>query len=496
MPLRLSFLAIHVLAWTLFPLLLFWGGSLPDDMTEAWAWGQEFQHGYFKHPPFYSWLAALWFQIFPRTDGAYYLLSALVSAGGLVGAWLLAGRFISGATRDASTLLLALAPFHGVMAINYNANSVLLLLWPWTAYFFVRAIETGKARHGAAFGAVATAALLSKYYSAILLGACALSAIIHSERRRIWSSRAPYAAMVVAALLIAPHLWWISHDGQTITYASRRFGFEAATLAWKATITGAQAFLFQALPLGALLSLIGAGPSLDMFRMAFRSLMRPQWLWVAALAFGPYLLTLVAGTLGTVKLSWSYMIPAFFFVPAALLAGSGTLLDEKQAAGLLRCFVGFVSAALLIAPAIAYANLQGLIPVSRVFEETSALRREIAEETNRQWREAFGQPLRIVASTGAWGHGIAFYAPDSPADLTWFNMQLAPWVTPERLAREGLAIVCVATDRFCLDIAQDNITADAIRREVTVARHVASRSVKATSFVLWFLPPKRADCAE
>ena len=50
-------LAAHVAAWTAFPFFLYWPGSLPHDMTEAWAWGQELQLGYFKHPPLYAWLS-------------------------------------------------------------------------------------------------------------------------------------------------------------------------------------------------------------------------------------------------------------------------------------------------------------------------------------------------------------------------------------------------------------------------------------------------------
>ena len=45
-------------------------GTPHHDMTEAWAWGKEFQLGYAKHPPFTAWLVGGWFAVMPRTTGA------------------------------------------------------------------------------------------------------------------------------------------------------------------------------------------------------------------------------------------------------------------------------------------------------------------------------------------------------------------------------------------------------------------------------------------
>src|SRR5262245_4299829 len=72
--LLLLLIVSHVIVMALFPWIARLPGAVWDDMLEAWAWGQQFELGYYKHPPFYGWIAGLWLRIFPRTDLSFYLL--------------------------------------------------------------------------------------------------------------------------------------------------------------------------------------------------------------------------------------------------------------------------------------------------------------------------------------------------------------------------------------------------------------------------------------
>ena len=67
----------HVATMTLFPTIARLPGAVWDDLLEAWAWGKQFQLGYYKHPPLYAWIVGLWFKFLPRTDACFYLLSAI-----------------------------------------------------------------------------------------------------------------------------------------------------------------------------------------------------------------------------------------------------------------------------------------------------------------------------------------------------------------------------------------------------------------------------------
>src|ERR1700733_10259126 len=67
-------IAAFMAAWTAVASITDAGAALHHDTVEAYVWGQSFQLGYFKHPPFWAWVAGLWFSVFPRANWAAYLL--------------------------------------------------------------------------------------------------------------------------------------------------------------------------------------------------------------------------------------------------------------------------------------------------------------------------------------------------------------------------------------------------------------------------------------
>jgi len=158
-------------------------GRLHHDMSEAFAWGREYQLGYHQHPPFWAWICGAWFTVFPHEIWAFGILSALNATLGLYGAWLLIGDFASGRKRLTATALLLLMPSYTYLAFKYNANIILISLWPLTLHAFMRAIDSGLARGAAAFGLLAGLALMSKYYSVILIVTCAIAALAQAARR-------------------------------------------------------------------------------------------------------------------------------------------------------------------------------------------------------------------------------------------------------------------------------------------------------------------------
>ena len=57
------------------------------------------------------------------------------------------------------------------------------------------------------------------------------------------------------------------------------------------------------------------------------------------------------------------------------------------------------------------------------------------------WRKQTGKPLRIVAGD-FWTAGLVALSPgDMPSIFTNGNFDTAPWITPERLKREGALLV-------------------------------------------------------
>ena len=138
----LLLIAAHIITMTLFATIARLPGAIWDDMLEAWAWGQQFQLGYYKHPPLYAWVAGLWFKILPRSDASCYALSALNIGAGLVGVWRLSGLLLRRYARLSTVSLLLFTPSFQYLATNFNANTILLSIWPWTAYYFVKPLQS------------------------------------------------------------------------------------------------------------------------------------------------------------------------------------------------------------------------------------------------------------------------------------------------------------------------------------------------------------------
>jgi hypothetical protein len=476
-------LAGHVAAWTVYAIVAQSSGVVHHDMSEAWSWGQEFELGYYKHPPLFAWIAGLWFHVLPRQDWAFYLLSAVNAALGLAGVWVLAGRFLAPFARLAAVLALALTPFHNFLAVNYNANSILLSVWPWTTYFFMRAIETGRLVDGCLFGVLAGLALLSKFYSGLLLASCLVAALLHPEARRIFRSPAPYAAVVVALLVFSPHLVWaFKHNLQSFGYLAGKPKFPWIVLLQKSLNTALACIAFQSLAVIAWRVAYGRqGPTL--LRLAVQRMVARNELWIGVLTLGPAVLTLAAGVVGGVKISSNFVIPAFFMLPIAVLK----LSEAGATPAHLRIFGGFVAGlgavALLAAPAIALITFQQGVDLAR------APRRELAQAVTDAWRDAFGTRLSIAAGSDYYGLGLAFYSSDSPSEFTQLRYSFSPWITPERLAREGFAIACLDSDRNCVEKATRLVTSQTRHANFTFTRRFMGLTGDTTAFKIFLIPP-------
>jgi 4-amino-4-deoxy-L-arabinose transferase-like glycosyltransferase len=443
-----GFVVAHVVIWALIPLIVRWPGALWDDMLETYAWSQEWQLGYYKHPPFYSWIVGLWFQVFPRTDWAYYLLSSANVGLGFIGVWMLAGRFVGGDARLLSVNLLAFMPYYNYMASNFNANTVLLSLWPWTTYAFVRSLESRTSMSGAMFGALAAASLLSKYYSILLLASCFAASLAHPLARRYFSSPAPYVALAVACALFAPHIWWaFANDLPPVKYALSKTGRPWLYMLGKALGTALACVAINAITIGVLIAMLcrqrpGTSKSLGW------ELFQRNNGWIVILAAGPFFFTLMLGVLGYVKVSVNFLIPAMFMVPLAVLVAFETVLKAQDVRHTLRAVTVLLVVAMMLAMPIGYVSFA--VRFTGAYEVSPAAARDAA----RIWNATFNAPVRIVSGSEKYSLAQTFYGPDKPAEFTHFSFDEAPWITRDRIASEGLLAICIATDTLCLQKAR------------------------------------------
>jgi hypothetical protein len=440
----LLFLLVHCTIWMLYAVRSN-HGALHPDMLEAFSWGREFQLGYYKHPPLWAWIAGLWFEVFPRANWAFYLLATLNSGIAVLGVWQLTGLFTRGDFRLCATVLLVLLPAYTVQGHQYNANFMLVSIWPWTAYFFVRSIESRRMDDAVWLGVLAAAGMLSKYYSALLLVSCFAASFAHPEWRHYYRSAAPYLAAGVCALLLAPHIWWlVANDFPTFRYAETRTEYSDARVIFSFITFNIGAFLLNLMG-GGLVFLARPGKTGADESTAPAALSASNWWFFLILALGPFCLTLASAVFGHFRISSNFASPIFFLIPLLLIQ-------------LLRPSPERLRPLAIAAALILYAGAPVLAP--QIVELSGHVRHtqpepviETAREAEAIWSQSTALPLRIVSGSTGLAKGLAFYGHGDISNFIHFDRKQAPWITDEMLARDGVLIVCIAKDAACREKA-------------------------------------------
>lgn len=178
------------------------------DEAYYFGWAQSLEWGYYSKPPMVGWLIRLTTHIGgdsePWVRAASYVLYPLT-------AWVifLTGRRLA----DARAGFWAALAFITLPMVSFGAwlittDAPLLFFWSLALYFLVRALADNAWRHWLPLGLALGLGGLSKYSMAFFaVGALALVLVDRDARRQLANPRM-YAAILLAALVFAPNLWW------------------------------------------------------------------------------------------------------------------------------------------------------------------------------------------------------------------------------------------------------------------------------------------------
>jgi 4-amino-4-deoxy-L-arabinose transferase-like glycosyltransferase len=481
-----GFLAIYGTVMMVFAAVTVGWCALHPDMTEAWAWGKEFQLGYSKHPPIMAWVTGGWFQLMPRTNWSFHLL-AIVNAGiGLAGVWMLAGLLLGARGRWAAVLFLVLTPSYTWWALKFNAIAILLSSWPWAAYFFLQSLRKTSAGWGVLAGLVGAIALLSKYYSIILFGTLAVAALLHPDRGRYFRSSVPYVTLATGLALVAPHIWWLLQADSPLDYAISKTQYSMGQ-AGEHTLT-AIAHSYLCLGLGAGAFAVAFGREFwGLLKRTLSATREPEAAWLIWLAHGPALLTIAAYLVANGRFATEHLMPAFFAMPIAFLASSGGVVTARVIRRLALAAAAVWLPLLLGSPAIAnyaFAHAAGVV---------TAPSQEVAVAATQVWRTLFDRPLRFVAGTEAFATAATFYSPDAPSYFNMARPTWSPWASPEQVSLHGIFIICSALDRPCIERAEHLIGGRPLRHAQDFAMRYRGGPAEPQSMVLFILPPADMD---
>jgi len=481
----LAVFGAFVAAWALYFTITEAPVAIKHDMSEAYAWGHEFQLGYNQHPPFWAWICGWWFAIFPRTGWAFALLSSVNAGIGLWGAWMLIGDFAEGRKRIAAWALLLLTPLYTFYAYKYNANIIFLSIWPWVLHYSMRSVQSHRVGDAIAFGVLIGLAMLSKYYALILVATCLLAVLQHPSRWQYLASASPYVSAVVAVVVCAPHVWWLlTHRAPPLRYLD-----SITDLPWLYVLVHVGQTLLGTLAMSlgvfAVVGLLAWSAQRNGIVEFGRDARGPSFRILATLALAPLGLTVASALALRNTITPEMTIGTFPLLPLLMIEIAAVRDIDRLYWISTRLAAAVTLGAVAISPAIALA---------RTWLSPSAMTvppfQEVAIEATRLWHERTSRPLAFVAGSPWYDNATAFYSPDRPHTFVHFDYSANLWVTPEALANHGLLSICVSDDKVCLAATAEFATPETTRTELSVAHAFWGHVAKPVQFVVTIIPPR------
>jgi 4-amino-4-deoxy-L-arabinose transferase-like glycosyltransferase len=193
--------------WTLVPTLFYWGP--PGDLPFVLAVGHEFQLGSYLGPPLAFWLAEVAFDLTGGHLFGVYLLSQICV---VVTYWAVfaLGRSIVGAQHAALAVLtmVAIVAFT-VPTPEFGPFVLAMPIWAIILLHYWRAVGEQRRGYWVAVAVEIGLLLLTSYYGLLLVGTLALFTIVNKRARATLRTTDPWFAVVVAIVVVAPHLLWL-----------------------------------------------------------------------------------------------------------------------------------------------------------------------------------------------------------------------------------------------------------------------------------------------
>jgi len=434
------FLAAHISIWTLVPSLI--NESLPIDVIEGLAWGNEGQWGYHKHPPLSPWLMDVFASMSASADWAQYLLAQVSVGIAFIAMWFLARNYVTPVKALISVLLLEGVYYYGYASPEFNANVVLLPVWALAMLAFYKSVKTGQLHWWVLLGIMAALGMLGKYFTAFLLLSMFGYLIFTRNGRRQFSHAGPYVTFVVMLAILLPHmLWMVDSNFITLGYGVARAGGTedigiGARLLYPVRFIGAQILLL----LPPLLMLAAFGWK----REASSKPSTEDRNVLLFLTFGPVLLVVLLSVVMGWKLRSMWGVPLFLTSGLALVYFIRPVINPARYGKFKAVFLFFA----LIGP-IAYIAVYAARPALKDGGKRTQFPGEAAAlQISTMWTEKFPNTPMPYIIGDVWRAGnIAYYWPETgsgkraPSVFIDADPVISPWVVPQEIEKTGAIFV-------------------------------------------------------
>jgi 4-amino-4-deoxy-L-arabinose transferase-like glycosyltransferase len=475
----------QIVLWTLAPALSH--DAPPLDVVEGYLWGKHLPLATYKHPA----LPAALLEMSRRLTGAIgwpaYLLSQCAVALTFVCVYLL-GRDTLGRQRSLlATVLLTGVYFFMWPSIEFNHNVLQMPLWAGLALALWRGAERGGTVWWILAGLLAGLGLYAKLSTLVFIGCCGVWVLVDARARARLKELGPWVGLGLMLAISAPlYLWLVDHQFQPLEYAAHR---GAAMGRFAAFFVVEQILALTVMVLALFMAWGICRPKRQGLGLARppRTLEESRLLrFTLILLLGPLVVVTAGSLLSGLGLrgTWGFPTLNFAGIVAVLLVGHRL----RPAA---RPLLAVMAAAFLLVTSLGYAITTSGAPGRGRVKRQNFPQAAIATEMRRIFSAQTGRPLTIIATEGLdWPGALAGLAADDMLDVTSDrDLKQTPWVTQDRIAREGMLVVWEAGARRVPENIQ-HLAAGWISGEATF---VIPRSPRLPPLVVGYavVPPQR-----
>ncbi len=476
------FIFLHVFFWTLTPAWMRY--TLPMDAMEGTTWGHQLILGYDKNPFLNAWLTRFALFLGGGSEWIIYLFSQLSVAVCFWATFKLGKYFLPSIYALISVLLLESMQYYNLHAIDFNDNTLELVLWALRTLFFYQATLKNKVSDWVLTGLFAGLGMMAKYYTVMLLTPMALFLFIDPTARVRFKSINLYLGLLVFVLIILPHtIWLFSHDFITVNYAVGRVSSPPVLLnhiLFPLQFTWQQfEVLLPALLLFAIL-LFGQKPILT----TLLPLKKFDKTFLFLIGMGPFLLTILSSAFFGMRLRAGWGQPLFSLWGIILMVSITPYLTRERLISFTALLVALstvmlsvYSVALMRAKAPSSANFPGQI---------------IARALTQEWETRYHTPLTYVAGPRWVAGNIAFYSKDQPTVYIDWNPEVSSWIDENDLKKQGAIFVWDPTE--ATQLSEKSIRARFRNLGPIEIRHFSwmrNKTMAPVEIRVAFLPPRR-----
>ncbi|MBC8953265.1 glycosyltransferase family 39 protein [Xenorhabdus sp. PB62.4] len=371
--------------------------TVPYDAVEALNWGINGEWGSPKNPWLVGAIMLPTIHISNISLSFYWYFTHFVAiAIGMLGVWQLAFR-LTGKIVLAwlAMLTLNLSGIINFDIIPYNDNYLLVMLWPWSLLFFLRAIDEHP-KWWLAFALTTGLATMGKYSSLAIVGSVFLLSLFIPKVRRNYREPLFYLALVLWFALVLPNAWWLLHND----FAAFKWVDSQIQKGFNLHTTRAMFSVFYPLIIVSVIIYL-LGGRIGWPKQQSNALVNIVILLPLLIIYGWF-----SFNQGGRMTEW---VQPFMVVAPALLVGSITVYPRKSLQGTLRGLAVFGVLVLIGYASVMMANVRN---AGQKFVGIKTF----TSQLDQRWNELYPTPLRYVG--GEYLHEwLTFYSHYHPKTI-------------------------------------------------------------------------------